>query len=76
MHEMLGKSNDKGKIVKAEAALGRFKLELRSGKPPWLLSKEDVKVANQRLKHILIPVHLDFNPQYLFSCPNLMIGSR
>ena len=32
--------------MKTEAALGRFKLGLRSEKPPWLLSKEDVQLVN------------------------------
>ena len=56
--------------MKTKAALGRFKSDSQSEKPPWLLSKEDIQLANQRIKHILIPSHLDFNPQYLFSNPS------
>ena len=68
----LGKSDEKGKVVKAEAALGRFSLRSSAVVPrlPWVLSTSERKIASERLKHICIPTHLDFNPTYLFSHPS------
>lgn len=59
-------------MTKAEIALGRFGLKpsnVAEFKPPWQLSTSDVKIANQRLKNIHVPAHLDFKPQCLFSHP-------
>ena len=77
----LGKSDTKGKIYKAEAALGRFGLQPvtssneqpssnEQSSVPWLLSKDDIQLAVRRLMHIKIPAHIDCNPQYLFSHPS------
>ena len=52
-----GKSDAKGKICRAEAALGRFGLDPKATSTeqlsvPWLLSKEDVELATERLSQI------------------------
>ena len=63
----VGKSDDSsaGRIAEAEKTLGRFQ-----NNPPWVLSKEQLRLANQRLKQILLPSHLDFNPQCVFTHPS------
>ena len=70
----LGKSNTKAKDREAEAALGRFGLQPGVSTEhlpvPWLLSKDDLKLAAERLKHISIPAHIDCSPQHLFSNPS------
>ena len=72
--EILGKS--KKLILKgAEAALKRFGLSqsMRSSTEnlsvPWLLSKDDIHLATEHLKHTRIPAHIDCNPRFPFSNP-------
>ena len=72
-----GKSDAKGKVCKAEAAFGRFGLDptdldtsTEQLSMPWLLSKEDIQLAAERLDHIRIPAHIDCNPKHLFSNPS------
>ena len=69
-----GKSNDKGKLIESERALQRF--GLKPGRSadittlPWILSKNELEQACQRLTYVVIPTHYDFNPQYLFTHPS------
>ena len=53
--------------------LGRFGLELGyDSQLPcnWLLTKKELQLAQEWLKHLIIPTYLDFNPQYLFTHPS------
>ena len=51
--------------------LGRFGLQLgNNNQLLWVLTKEELQLAQQRLKHLVIPAHLDFNPQHLFTHPS------
>ena len=51
--------------------LGRFELLLESeNQLPWVLTKKELQLAQERLKHLIIPAYLDFNPQYLFTHPS------
>lgn len=70
MSTHVGKSDTKckGKIANAERCLGRFNLN-STRMPPWQLSSNDLKLANLRLKDIHIPIHLDFNPTFMFTNP-------
>ena len=64
------KCDDYGKIDQAEKSLGRFQREhdeTLAYSPPWVITKEQLKVASQRLKQIYLPSHLNCNPQQLFS---------
>ena len=68
----VGKSDAKGKITSAERSLGRFGLDPTTSSHsnvPWQLSSSDLKLANQRIRDIHIPTHLDFKPKHLFSHP-------
>ena len=67
-----GKSDDKGKVVQSESMLRRFGLQpgcVFTTRLPWILTKNKFELACQRLMHLVIPVHYDFNPQYLFTHP-------
>ena len=53
------------KIVRAEE--GRFgDVEC----PPWKLTSREIKKAEERLLHLIIPSHLDFSCKYVFSHPS------
>ena len=65
----IGKYDDKAS--KAEMLLGRFGLQMGSDNQlPWVLTKKELQLAQERLKHLIIPAYLDFNPQYLFTHPS------
>ena len=72
LYYIIGKTNDKGKVVQSEMALQRFGLKPESALPtrlPWILTKTELQSACHRLTHVVIPAHYDFNPQYLFTYP-------
>lgn len=64
-HNYLGKTNSKlnGRVTMAEGQLTRFGLKPNSSAEvdvPWQLSTSDLRLANKRLHHIVVPSHLDF----------------
>lgn len=67
---ILAKSGDKP--MKAEAALGRFGLEISTDPTslPWELTPDKLQLAVRRLKDIQLPRHLDCNPSALFTHPS------
>ena len=62
----IGKTDNKGKIIQAEATLGRFQLGNESVDTSWILTKDQLQLAKQRLRQISIPYYLNFNLQQLF----------
>ena len=73
-HTFLGKTNAKlkGKVTKAEGKLKRFGLKtncLADEDVPWQLSTSDLRLAIERLHHIVVPSHLDFKAQNVFTHP-------
>ena len=70
----IGKSKDKDKLVRSEMVLQRFGLQptgsVLTTRLPWILTKNELEQACQRLTHVIIPAHYDFNPQYLFTHPS------
>lgn len=58
--------------MKSEIELGRFGLDATSESDdvPWQLSSDNIKLANARVKQIVIPSYLDFKVQFLFSYPS------
>lgn len=70
----LGKTNAKlnGKITRAEGNLTRFGLQPNSAEAdvPWQLSTTDLRLAINRLRHIVVPSHLDFKAQNVFTNPS------
>ena len=46
---LTGKCDDKGKIAKAEEKLGRFNLTSSHMELPWVLSKDQLKLAQQHV---------------------------
>lgn len=71
--DTLGKTNEKmkGKVTNAEVQLRRFGLKPNSQvSVPWELSTSELKLANDRLSHISVPVHLDFKPHHVFLHPS------
>ena len=71
---IIGKSDGKGKVVQSARALQRFGLQTAvesviTTRLPWILTTKELELACQRLTHIVIPAHYDFNPQYLFTHP-------
>ena len=66
---IIDKTDGKNKIIQAEAVLGRFQFPpvVSSGESvdvPWILTKDQLQLAKQRLRQISIP---NFNPQQLFT---------
>ena len=63
-----------GKVIKAEILLGRFGLQPTSHSTspsvPWQISTREVKLADERLRHITVPAYLDFKPRNLFIHPS------
>jgi len=66
----VGKCDDYSKIDQAEKALGRFQSESSAYCPPYVIKKDQLKLASQRLNQIYLPPHLDCNPRQLFSHPS------
>ena len=64
-----GKSHDRDEVLKAEAALQRFNLTLTVS-VPWILSKDQLKLAEERIRKIHLPSFLDFTPYQLFRNPS------
>ena len=60
---------DESKIAKAEENMGRFNLTLEEENMelPWVLSKDQLKTAEQLLSQLFVPSYLQFNPQKLFT---------
>lgn len=57
-------------MTKAETELGRFGLKpsnVTKFQAPWQLSTCNRKLAEQRLKDIHVPTHLDFKLKFLFT---------
>ena len=61
----IGKSESK--IIESETVLGRFgRHYTASGRLPWSLTKNELQTVSKRLTQLIIPGHLDLNPQHLF----------
>ena len=61
----------KGKVRKTEILERRFGLSPNTDSSvPWELSTRDIKLANDRLSEISVPVHLDFKPHSVFLHPS------
>ena len=66
-HAHAGKC-DEGKIATAERNIGRFNLTLEEHMElPWVLSKDQLKTAQQLVSQLSVPSYLDFNPKKLFT---------
>ena len=55
-----GKKNNQ-KVQKAEEKLGRFHESI-----PYMLSKTELKIADNRFNEMLAPIHADFIPTPMF----------
>ena len=64
-----GKSHDRDKVLKAKAALQRFNLTPTMS-VPWILSKDQLKLAEERIRKIHLPSFLVFTPYQLFRNPS------
>jgi len=57
-------------MFRAEVALGRFSLvspEAEDTNVPWILNKNQLKLAQERVKKLNVPSHYDFNSRNLFT---------
>ena len=65
----VGKSHDRDKVLKAETALRRFNLTPTMN-VPWILTKDQLKLAEERIRKIRLPSFLNFTPYQLFQNPS------
>ena len=77
VHNYLFKGKYDDKASKAEMLLGRFGLQLGDNNQlPWVLTKEKLQLAQQRLKHLLILILILDICSHIHHDLSHMTGSR